>query len=106
MKPPALAKDDDSCLIAYLDTLPYLEGTPLSPIYEEGGTTEIITSSSGSYSLERELFPLIAGQQGKKKKNRRTETRSMNITQMMFCRMSSLQTLLEKRLKLKEFNDE
>ena len=52
MKPPALAKDDDSCLITYLDTLPCQEGAPLSPIYEEGGTTYVITSSSGSYSLE------------------------------------------------------
>lgn len=46
MKPPALAKNDDSCLIAYLDTLPYQEGTPLSPIYEEDGSTEVIMSSS------------------------------------------------------------
>nr|TKW31281.1 hypothetical protein SEVIR_2G095280v2 [Setaria viridis] len=56
MKPPDLAKNDESRLVAYLDTFPYQEGTPLSPIYEEDGSTEIIRSSSGSFSPERELF--------------------------------------------------
>src|SRR5687767_3436810 len=61
MKPLALGKDDDSRLIAYLDTLPYQEGALLSPIYKEGGTTEVGTSSSGSHSLERQLFTVITG---------------------------------------------
>nr|TKW22692.1 hypothetical protein SEVIR_4G244801v2 [Setaria viridis] len=63
MKPPALSKDDDSRLIAYLDTFPYQEGAPRSPIYEEGDTMEVITSSSASYSPERELFTVISGQE-------------------------------------------
>ena len=48
-KPFDLATDDDSCLIACLEQLPYQEGTPLPTISEEGDT-EIITSSSGSSS--------------------------------------------------------
>lgn len=61
MKPPTLAKNNDSRLITYLDTLPYQEGPALSPIYEEGDTTEVITSSLGCYSPERELFTVIIG---------------------------------------------
>ena len=47
-KPYDLAMDDNSRLVASLDTLPYQEGAPLPSLQEEGGDTKLLISSSGS----------------------------------------------------------
>jgi len=72
MKPSFLARDSESRLTAHLDVLPYQEATPLSAICEDG-STEVITSSSGSYSLERELFTIIAASNGENGKQHQPE---------------------------------
>ena len=61
-KPFDLATDDDSCLIACIEQLPYQEGTPLPTISEEGDT-KIITSSSGSSSPSRQLYAVLTEQE-------------------------------------------
>lgn len=60
MRPSFLTQDNESSLIAHLDILPYQESTPLSPIHEDDGSMKVITSSSGSYSPDRELFAVIS----------------------------------------------
>lgn len=53
-----MLKNDESRLVAYLEMLPYQEGTPLAPIAEEGDT-ELAESSTGSHSPDREVYVLI-----------------------------------------------
>lgn len=56
MKPTTLAKDDESRLIACLDDVPFQTGAPLFTIAKQGKITIIVTSSSDSFSPEREVF--------------------------------------------------
>ena len=58
-KKPEDLLEPDSRLIACLDPLPFQHGAPLAPIPEEATATEVISSSSSSYSPEREVFVAI-----------------------------------------------
>src|SRR5688572_11602038 len=55
LRPSLFARDYESCLVAHIDNLPYQEGVLLTSIREES-STEIATSSSGSYYPDREVF--------------------------------------------------
>jgi hypothetical protein len=52
---PADLTDGNSCCIAYLDSLPFQEGTPLAPA-EEHTPTEVVTSDSSLGSPDRQVF--------------------------------------------------
>jgi hypothetical protein len=52
---PAYQTDENSCCVAYLDSLPFQEGTPLAPT-EEHTPTEVVTSDSSLGSPDRQVF--------------------------------------------------
>jgi hypothetical protein len=52
---PADLTDRNSRFISYLDSLPFIEGTPLSPA-EEHTPTEVATTDSSLDSLDRHVF--------------------------------------------------
>jgi hypothetical protein len=52
---PADLTDENSRCVAYLDSLPFQEGTPLAPI-EEHTPTEVATSDSNLGSPDRQVF--------------------------------------------------
>jgi hypothetical protein len=52
---PADLTDGNSRYVAYLDSLPFQEGTPLAPA-EEHTPTEVATSDSSLGSLDRQVF--------------------------------------------------
>jgi hypothetical protein len=52
---PADLTDGNSCCVAYLDSLPFQEGTPLAPA-EENTPTEVATSDSSLGSPIRQIF--------------------------------------------------
>jgi hypothetical protein len=52
---PADLTDGNSRYVAYLDSLPFLEGTPLAPA-EEQTPTEVATTDSGLSTLDRQVF--------------------------------------------------
>jgi hypothetical protein len=52
---PADRTDENSRCVAYLDALPFQEGTPLAPT-EEHTPTEVATSDSSLGSLDRQVF--------------------------------------------------
>jgi hypothetical protein len=54
--------DNNSCCVAYLDTLPFQEGTPLAP-NEEHTPTEVATTDSSLCTPDREVF-MAAGDVG------------------------------------------
>jgi hypothetical protein len=47
--------DENSCCVAYLDSLPFQEGTPLAPA-EEHTSTEVATTDSGLGTPNRQVF--------------------------------------------------
>jgi hypothetical protein len=47
--------DGNSSCIAYLDSLPFQEGTPLAPA-EESTPTEVVTTDSSLGSPDRQVF--------------------------------------------------
>jgi hypothetical protein len=49
---PADLTDENSCCVAYLDSLPFQEGTPLAPT-EEHTPTEVATCDSSIGSPDR-----------------------------------------------------
>jgi hypothetical protein len=51
---PADLTDENSCCVAYLDSLPFQEGTPLAPT-EENTPTEMATSDSSLGSPDRQV---------------------------------------------------
>jgi hypothetical protein len=59
---PAYLTDDNSHCVAYLDTLPFQEGTPLAP-NEEHTPTEVATTDSSLCTPDREVF-MAAGDVG------------------------------------------
>jgi hypothetical protein len=52
---PADLTDGNSCCVAYLDSLPLQEGTPLAPA-EEHTPTEVATTDSSLGSFDRQVF--------------------------------------------------
>jgi hypothetical protein len=58
-KPADLTGGNSSC-VAYLDTLPFQEGTPLAPT-EEHTPTEVATTDSGLSTPHRQVF-MVAGE--------------------------------------------
>jgi hypothetical protein len=52
---PADLTDGNSCCVAYLDSLPFQEGTPLAPA-EEHTPTEVATSDYSLSSPDRQVF--------------------------------------------------
>jgi hypothetical protein len=52
---PADLTDENSRCVAYLDSLPFQEGTPLAPT-EEHTPTEVATSDSSLGSPDRQVF--------------------------------------------------
>jgi hypothetical protein len=52
--------DDNSCCVAYLDSLPFPEGTLLAPI-KEHTSTEVVTTDSGLSTSDRQVF-MAAGE--------------------------------------------
>jgi hypothetical protein len=52
---PADLTDGNSCCVAYLDSLPFQEGTPLAPA-EEHTPTEVATSDSSLGSPDHQVF--------------------------------------------------
>jgi hypothetical protein len=52
---PADLTDENSCCVAYLDSLPFQEGTPLAPT-EEHTPIEVATSDSSLGSPDRQVF--------------------------------------------------
>jgi hypothetical protein len=52
---PADLTDENSRCVAYLDSLPFQEGTPLAPA-EEHTPTQVATSNSSLGSLDRQVF--------------------------------------------------
>jgi hypothetical protein len=60
-KPTDLTDNNSRCL-AYLDTLPFQEGTPLTP-NEEHTPTEVATTDSSLCTPDREVF-MVAGDIG------------------------------------------
>jgi hypothetical protein len=54
MKPSKLLDNNESRLVAYLEELPFQDGRPLSDIKEEEDT-ELVASSIGNYTSEREV---------------------------------------------------
>jgi hypothetical protein len=59
---PADLTDGNSRCIAYLDTLPFQDGTPLAP-NEEHTSTEVDTTESGLYTPDRQVF-MVTGDAG------------------------------------------
>jgi hypothetical protein len=57
---PANLTDENPCCVAYLNSLPFQEGTPLAPV-EEHTPTEVATSDSSLGSPDREVF-MAAGE--------------------------------------------
>jgi hypothetical protein len=57
---PADLTDGNSCCIAYLDSLPFQEGTPLAPT-KENTPTEVVTTDFGLGTLDRQVF-MAAGE--------------------------------------------
>jgi hypothetical protein len=57
---PADLTDGNSRCVAYLDSLPFQEGTPLAPI-EEHSPTEVATTDSGLGTPDRQVF-MAAGE--------------------------------------------
>jgi hypothetical protein len=57
---PADLTDGNSCCVAYLDSLPFQEGTPLAPT-EEHTSTEVATFDSGLGTPDRQVF-MAAGE--------------------------------------------
>jgi hypothetical protein len=55
---PADLTDENSRCVAYLDSLPFQEGTPLAPT-EEHSPTEVATSDSSLGSPNRQVFMTI-----------------------------------------------
>jgi hypothetical protein len=53
-KPADLTNDNSRC-VAYLDTLPFQEGTPLAP-NEDHTSTEVVTTDSGLCTPDRQVF--------------------------------------------------
>jgi hypothetical protein len=58
-KPPDLINDNPRC-VAYLETLPFQEGTPLTPVAEEYSSTEVATTDSVLCMPDREVFVATA----------------------------------------------
>jgi hypothetical protein len=56
---PAYLTDDNSCCVAYLETLPFQEGTPLAPIKDKHTPTEVATTNSSLCTLDREVFMAV-----------------------------------------------
>jgi hypothetical protein len=54
-KPVVLTNNNSHC-VAYLETLPFQEGTPLTPTAEEYSPTEVATTNSELYTPDREVF--------------------------------------------------
>jgi hypothetical protein len=52
---PADLTDGNSCCVAYLDSLPFQEGTPLAPT-EENTLTEVATTDSSVGTPDRQVF--------------------------------------------------
>jgi hypothetical protein len=52
---PTDLTDKNSCCIAYLDSLPFQEGTPLDPT-EDHTPTEVATSDSSLGSPDQQVF--------------------------------------------------
>jgi hypothetical protein len=50
--------DDNSHFVAYLDSLPFQEGTPLAPT-EEHTSTEVATTNSGLSTPDRQVFMAV-----------------------------------------------
>jgi hypothetical protein len=61
-KPANLTLNDNSCCIAYLETLPFKEGTPLSPNTAEHTPDEVSTIVSGRYSPDHQVFIVEVGE--------------------------------------------
>jgi hypothetical protein len=57
---PANLTDGNSCCVAYLNLLPFQEGTPLAPA-EEHTSTEVATTNSGLGTPDRQVF-MAAGE--------------------------------------------
>jgi hypothetical protein len=57
---PADLIDGNSCCVAYLDSLPFQEGTPLAPT-EENTPTEVATTDSGLGTPDLQVF-MAAGE--------------------------------------------
>jgi hypothetical protein len=57
---PADLTDGNSCCVAYLDSLPFQEGTPLAPA-KEHTPVEVATTDSGLGTLGRQVF-MAAGE--------------------------------------------
>lgn len=106
MKPLFLSQDYESRLVAHLDILPYQEGTPLSPIHEEGSSTEIAIESSVNYSLDRELFVVISPNNGMGTSNQHERT-PQRIGQLEEVSQDELSAIPQKvRLASKEIKEE
>jgi hypothetical protein len=54
-KPADLIVDNSRC-VAYLETLPFQEGTPLTPNAEEYSPTEVVTIDRRLCTTDREVF--------------------------------------------------
>jgi hypothetical protein len=57
---PSDLTDGNSHCVAYLDSLPFQEGTPLAPT-EENTPTEVATTDSGLGTPDRQVF-MAAGE--------------------------------------------
>jgi hypothetical protein len=55
---PADLTNGNSCCVAYLDSLPFQEGTPLAPA-EEQTPTEVATTDSGLGTPDRQVFMAV-----------------------------------------------
>jgi hypothetical protein len=60
---PADLTDDNSHYIAYLESLPFQEGTPLAPNEDEHTPTEVETTDSGLCTPDRKVF-MATGEAG------------------------------------------
>jgi hypothetical protein len=56
---PADMTDDNSRCVAYLETLPFQEGTPLAPNEDEHTPTKVATTDSSLHTLDREVFMAV-----------------------------------------------
>jgi hypothetical protein len=61
-KPTNLINNNSRC-VTYLETLPFQEGTPLSPNEDEHTPTEVATTEFGLCTPDREVF-MAAGDAG------------------------------------------
>jgi hypothetical protein len=59
---PVDLTDGNSHCVAYLDSLPFQEGTPLDP-NEEHTSTEVATADSGLSTFDHQVFMLLARHQ-------------------------------------------